>query len=677
MLFYTDGNDPNLELQKQGYKDILLAATDVLQVSDAIRSSIQNSGENLATMDKNMSTLVKSMGVTAQYSQLLKQELGKAVTEVALMGGKQEDINRLQKEFIESTNRTIVLSTENVEKLFAVSQVSGVAVKTLETGFRNAGMETTHISEEMKTVYNTANSLGVNAQTVSNMVVTNLDKMNRFGFGTGVEGMAKMAAKAAAMRVDMNSTLNLAEKLFSPEAAIDVASTLQRLGATSSALLDPLKLMDLAQNNVPELQNQLSELSKTFTSFDQKTGKFQIMPEARRQLKEVADALGIERGEFEKMALESAKIEKKMSEIDFSGLKLNVDEDQKMMLANLSEFNKSKGDYTVKFTTQEGDVVEKTLSELQQGDLERIKLQQQTLDPQKELVNVAKEQLGAANTLIAQTISFQQTLNNQFAISNEGTKFLQESVKAQAEILKGPGQTFSLKGKTGAEVTSTVDELFGSLNKIVGGDLTDAANSLSKIVSGSVGIMGTIMEQQQKIVEDDKAKATLGTALRSLDTLETAAKGFGIDLETAGKRLQEFYATVTVGGGIITGWIKDQFQLKIPKDESENKEVKKDVAINANGQMFSLDKGDLMMAVNQDALLQSIGSSGTIFNQSTAEKSNVKTNPKEIKISLDINANSNDLQVKNAILTALNHDDTIRTITDKIATVTTDYGLTA
>jgi len=235
MLFYTDGNDPNLELQKQGYKDILLAATDVLQVSDAIRSSIQNSGENLATMDKNMSTLVKSMGVTAQYSQLLKQELGRAVTEVALMGGKQEDINRLQKEFIEATNRTIVLST--------------------------------HISDEMKVVYNTANSLGVNAQTVSSMVVANLDKMNRFGFGTGVEGMAKMAAKAAAMRVDMGSTLQLAEKLFSPEAAIDVASTLQRLGATSGALLDPLKLMDLAQNNVPELQNQLSELSKTFTSF--------------------------------------------------------------------------------------------------------------------------------------------------------------------------------------------------------------------------------------------------------------------------------------------------------------------------------------------------------------------------------------------------------------------------
>ena len=677
-MLTPDPNDPNLENQKQGYKDILLAATDVLQVSDAIANSIRNSGENLTTMDKNMSVLVKSMGVTAQYSQLLKQELGRAVTEVALMGGKQEDINRIQKEYIEATNRTIVLSTENIENLFAVSQVSGVAVKSLEAGFRNAGMETTHISEEMKTVYHTANSLGVNAQTVSAMVVLNLDKMNRFGFGTGVEGMAKMAAKAAAMRVDMGQTLQLADKLFSPEAAIDVASTLQRLGATSGALLDPLKLMDLAQNNVPELQNQLSELSKTFTSFDEKTGKFQIMPEARRQLKEVAEALGLDRAEFEKMAIESAKIEKKMGEIDFSGLKLNVDEDQKMMLANLSEFNKQKGDYTVKFTDDKGVAVEKALSSLEQGDLERIKIQQQTLDPQKELVNVAKEQLGAANTLIAQTVSFQQTLNNQFAISNEGTKFLQESVKAQAEILKGPGQTFSLKGKTGPEVTSTVEELFGGLNKIVSGDLTDAANSLYKVVQGSVGIMGTIMEQQQQIVANDPSKATLSVALRSLDSLETAAKGFGVNLDESAKKLGEFYSTFVVAGGLITGWVKDTFKIDISeKKDDKLTETKKDVAINSNGQMFSLDKGDLMMAVNQDALLRSIGSSGSIFNQSTAEKPEVKTSPKEIKISLDINANSNDLQVRNAILTALNHDDMIRTITDKIATVSNDYGLTA
>lgn len=679
MLFYSNGDDPNLELQKQGYKDILLAATDVLQVSDAIRSSIQNSGENLALMDKNMSSLARSMGVTTQYSQLLKQELGRAVTEVALMGGKQEDINRLQKEFIEATNRTIVLSTENIEKLFAVSQVSGVSVKALETGFRNAGMETTHISDEMKVVYNTANSLGVNAQTVSNMVVTNLDKMNRFGFGTGVEGMAKMAAKAAAMRVDMGSTLQLADKLFSPEAAIDVASTLQRLGATSGALLDPLKLMDLAQNNVPELQNQLSELSKTFTSFDEKTGKFQIMPEARRQLKEVSDALGIDRTEFEKMALESAKIEKKLGEIDFSGISLNIDEDQKMMLANLSEFNKSKGDYTVKFTDDKGVAVEKALNELQQGDLDRIKLQQQTLDPQKELVNVAKEQLGAANTLIAQTISFQQTLNNQFAISNEGTKFLQESVKAQAEILKGPGQTFSLKGKTGAEVTSTVDELFGSLNKIITGELTDIADITTKIFTGSLGVMGQIADQQKEYIDNNPLEASVGIFLRNLSLVDETAKSAGINLEQTAKGLKTFYETAVITAGMIPTWIESFIKTNTtPPAETPTGELKteKDVAITANGQRFSLSSGDLMMAVNQDALLRSIGSSGAIFNQSTAEKSNVKTNPKEIKISLDINANSNDLQVKNAILTALNHDDMIRTITDKIATVTTDYGLT-
>lgn len=675
MLFIQTNPNANLEGQTQGYKDLALAASDLLQVNTALEKSISNSGENLTKMDREMSSIVKHMGVTTQYSQLLKQELGRAVTEVALMGGKQEDINKLQKDFIDATNRTTVLSTENIEKLFAVSQVSGVAVKALETGFRNAGMETTHISDEMKIVYNTANSLGVNAQTVSANVVGSLDKMNRYGFGTGIEGLAKMAAKAAAMRVDMTSTFNLADKLFSPEAAIDVASTLQRLGATSSALLDPLKLMDLAQNNVPELQNQLSELSKTFTKFDEKTGKFQIMPEARKQLKEVADALGIDRAEFEKMALESAKIEKKMSEIDFSGLKLKVDEDQKMMLANLAEFNKQKGDYTVKFTDDKGAVVEKALNELQQGDLERIKLQQQTLDPQKELVDVAKQQLGASNTIFAQAASIQATLDNQFAISNEGQKLLETAVKEQTLVLQMTGSKYSLKpGKEDEKLNKEIEKLYGGFDKILQGtsSVEDTAKFFAEIAVGASEIFKDSYETIIQLAKLKPDKAAIVTAIKGLETADSMLKSASIDIGEIAKKTKELMTTFKLTLPMLAAYFKvDENELKTEVDKIPEK---KDVAINANGQMFSLDKGDLMMAVNQDALLQSIGGSGTIFNSNTAEKT--KTTPTEIKISLDVNANTNDLQVRNAILSAFNNDDTVRTLTDKIANVAGNYGLT-
>jgi hypothetical protein len=637
--------DPNaINETAIGYKDILVMATNVAQITDSFTIAIQKSGENLFKMDKDMASLAKGMGATAEYSQLLKQELGRAVTEVTLMGGKQSDINTLQKEFNDATNRTIVLSTENIEKLFAVSQVSGVAVKSLETGFRNAGMETTHISEEMKTVYHTANSLGVNAQTVSTMVVANLDKMNRYGFGTGVEGMAKMAAKAAAMRIDISQTMAVADKLFSPESAIEVASTLQRLGATSSALLDPLKLMDLAQNNVPELQNQLSELSKTFTKFDKETGKFQIMPEARRQLKEVADALGIDRTEFEKMALESAKLEKKMGEIDFSALKLNVDEDQKMMLANLAEFNKSKGDYTVKFTDDKGVAVEKALSALEDGDLKKIQMQQQTLDPQKELVDVAKQQLGAANTLVAQSASLNATIQTQYSISKAGTDFLLASVESQKNILKPGFDTYTLDKEK--QTKKFGEETFGGVSKIIKGDVdVDGAISiLTKMATGTIETFGEVAKAQFEAAEKNPLAASIGLALSNVDAI---AETFGTSTDEITKNANKIITglkTIVTTAGIIFGFGTKEITNKKPEIIDTNANPPITPPISTPPPVREGDTGQI--------------------------------NKIEHKIELIVKTEINNTEVAAAVTRAFNSDDIIRGITDNIIKVSSNYGLT-
>jgi hypothetical protein len=655
---FQNNTDPSQEQTGQGYRDVLKSALNLLQVNDGIKSAVTSSAENLTKMDREMSTLVKSMGVTSQYSQLLKQDLGRAVTEVALMGGKQSDINVLQKEFLESTNRTIVLSTENIENLYAVSQVSGVAVKTLETAFRNAGMETTHISEEMKTVYHTANSLGVNAQAVSSMVVANLDKMNRFGFGNGIEGMAKMAAKAASMRVDMNQTLNLADKLFSPEAAMDVAATLQRLGATSGALLDPLKLMDLAQNNVPELQNQLSELSKTFTKFDEKTGKFQIMPEARRQLGEVASALGIDRSEFEKMALESAKMEKKLGEINFRPLG-NISEDEKMMIANLAEFNKAKGDYTVKFTSADGKVLEKTLGDLTEADKEALKNQQNLVEPQKELVDIAKEQLGAANTLLAQNASYQATIATQFAISNDGNNFLKEAVKSQAEILKPANETFSLKTEN-KNLDTAVGSVFKLFEQVINGTITDVGTletSLNNILTGTFGTFGELITQQENLAKNDTVKSAMSAFLLGLDLAESTAKNFGVNLEevaTSGKKALD---VLTLGLSLL------KVELGGGEKKSNEQTVNPQAATNGGVPNSNSNSNNNNITPPPTPLPA---------NNNTSQVREIKHT-----IELTVKAETNNPEVNTAVLKALDNDDTLRVLRENIAKVASDYGLTA
>jgi hypothetical protein len=313
-------------------KDLTGFLTNMGDASRGLQSlatSASNVFKAIQDVDGIMSKIVTKLGTGSQNSEQIKESFGKAYSNVALFGGSLADIQKAQEEFLEINQRNVILSSENLTDLVAVNKVTGVAAKDLLTGFQNAGFSMTHISDNMTNVVKISREMGVNAQVVSSSVVSNLEKLNKFGFPNGVEGLAKMAAKAASLRMDMASTFKVADDIFNrgPEAAIEISASLQRLGAASGALLDPIKLMDLAQNNVPELQNQLVELSKQYSVFNEETGQFEIMPGARRQINEVEKALGMSSGELSKMSLEAAKLDKKLSEIDFSQLGFNATEE--------------------------------------------------------------------------------------------------------------------------------------------------------------------------------------------------------------------------------------------------------------------------------------------------------------------------------------------------------------
>ena len=275
--------------------------------------------------------------------------------------------------------------------------------------------------------------MGLNSQVVSKSVTENLEKMNKFGFGNGVEGLAKMAAKAASMRMDMKSAFGVADDIFTrgPEAAIEISATLQRMGATSGALLDPLKLMDLAQNNLPELQNQLVDLSKQYTVFNEDTKQFEIMPGARKQLNEVAKSLGMSYDEFARMSLESSKMEKKLSEIDFSRFNMNMTEEQKSLITNMAEMN-TDGEYVVKVKDDKGVEIEKAISELNQGDLEE--LQKQTLTDGEKMYDIASQSLSQLERIGNLQETFANSYSTMLATSEYGNTYLQTLVAGNEKL---------------------------------------------------------------------------------------------------------------------------------------------------------------------------------------------------------------------------------------------------
>jgi hypothetical protein len=496
--------------------------TKPMAAATSLKDSFKSASKEIGQMDVEMTKVVKTMGINTAQSLQLKQNFNESYQEIVSLGGKFSDVTDQQNALLNVSGRNLISLKSQSEQLFAAVSVTGLKAEELQKSFYDAGMEGAHIAENIVKIVEVSNQLGVNAQAVAGTVTTNLDKLNRFGFTNGVEGLAKMAGKAQALRFDVTETFELADDLMSPEKAIETAAAIQRLGGAATALTDPLKLMDLAQNDVGGLQDELGKLAKQYTYMDEKTGTFQIMPGARRQLKEVADALGIDRKEFEKMALETSKLEDKMSKISFPDL--DISKEDKEQLANLAQLQIKDGkqEYVVNYTDKDGVLKTEKLSEIGTEQLALIKEQNKAVegkDPQEQLVNIAKDQLGQFGRLAAANERIANTIPLTIASSKGGEAGLKFAADKNTGIAEAAASAFGPKSnfKTGMDK-------FGSDAEKIGGLLT---TSVTEIITTLTSVSATLFK----------------STLEFTTTLATQITNLNIDPEELKKKAKDgFYA---------------------------------------------------------------------------------------------------------------------------------------
>jgi hypothetical protein len=468
----------------------------------------------------------------------------------------------------------------------------------------------------------------------------------------------------------MKSAFAVADDIFSrgPEAAIEISATLQRMGATSGALLDPLKLMDLAQNNIPELQNQLVDLSKQYTVFNEDTKQFEIMPGARKQLNEVAKSLGMSYDEFARMSLESSKMEKKLSEIDFSRFSLNMTEEQKSLITNMAEMN-TQGEYVVNVKDKEsGEYIEKAISELGQEDL--VSLQKETLTEGEKMYDIASQSLSQLERIgnLQETVS--NSMSTMLATGEVGNTVLQKLVEGNDKLygvtadnrMGGVLEVLSLNNK---EMSQTQVDLAKNMGEMI------QAASEGDLETAGVKYAESFGQMFGKILTPGIQKTGVGEDLKSGNYEDVAAK---IAIKTAAVAAATFVDT-------IVGYIKD------PAKIFKKTELGKDIAVTADGIHYSLDKGDMLMAINQQKLASAIGASSPSPILPTAVENNYASNevkkestPKELNVNINFTHESKgaDINVAQEFSKSLRDNTSLQQqLVQQISENIKNYGLTA
>jgi len=341
--------------------------------------SIESTYKRASFLDEEQAKLRSTLGLGSQKADEFKKLVADGASKFAEIGLEVGKVGATYTELVDVFKTNISARDQDLVELAATAKVTGQSAKDLAGGFRGVGISLQEVGERMTEVAEIARQSGVSVREVSAGVIKNLDKMNIYNFEGGTRGLAKMSAQAARLGIDMDRIFAVVDQVFNPEGAIKTAAALQRLGVSANALLDPLRLMDLSQNDPTELQNQIVNMSKDFVRFNKELGQFEIMPGEKRRLNEIGKELGMTSGELQKMALNAANLDMKMKQIRFPS-SIASKEDREL-IATLATVNKQGvAEIKVARVDEKGD---------RTGEYDMVEASQLTV---KQLENIKKDQ---------------------------------------------------------------------------------------------------------------------------------------------------------------------------------------------------------------------------------------------------------------------------------------------
>jgi len=518
---------------------------------------------NLEQINALASQLNKQFGETRERIGQMEGGLRDVEPFFNTFGDTANEAAKIISQLSIETRKNVIASNESLKELLTISKVIGQEPERFVGPLTDVGIQFGNIQENLEGSVNYVRSIGMNTQEIMRDALSNSEMMNRYNFEGGVMGLTKMAAQSAMLRVNMNATSALAEKVFDPEGAIQVASAMQRLGVNMGMLSDPFALMDATINDPAGLQKSIADVAASFTIFDEKSKSFKIDSGSIRKLREIATETGISYDNLTKMGLAAANSGEIMKQLSFAG---NLSEEDKMYVANLAEMK--GGDYVIKVgKDEEGKDDFKKLSELSEDQL-KATIEASKSAP-KSMEDIARAQLSAGEIAAGNLTAIKNTVVGGIA-DTKGIRDLPELTRGLTEtITNSLRETLPQKD----QVTGVTDDIA----KKFGTNLVDVLEGKKSFEDVGKEIVAGLKD---KGIQAGEYMNTLPKTL--MDNLQEQISKGNLGNTELGKKILESLKTADPNKKInpITNVSQIGKQISATKTANINQNVKHDGTIN-------------------------------------------------------------------------------------------------
>jgi hypothetical protein len=308
---------------------------------------VEEVGGGIATQLKQEAQLRtdinEKVGMQGELSKGLREEIIDAYPSTLRLGYGMQQLTDMMTNMMSESGRFNLISKETIGQAAATARsfVGDLSEMGRVFGqFEKVGLGASDATKAIDTAGKSSLSLGLNSKKTTQDLRDNLGKLNEFGFANGVQGLNRMVQKANEFRISMDSVYQIADKVFSPEGALELSANLSVLGGAMGDFGDPIKLMYMATNNVEGLQDALIGAAGSLTTYNQEQGRFEITGVNLRKAKAMASELGISYQELAKGAIAASERTAAASALMTSGLVM--EDKEREFLTNLSQMKDGK-----------------------------------------------------------------------------------------------------------------------------------------------------------------------------------------------------------------------------------------------------------------------------------------------------------------------------------------------
>ena len=340
--YYKDIKDSvnSTELLSMASSDGKILPADQI-AQNVFKAGLGQIGDEYNNQRKLLEDINTKTGLTGQLSKDFREEISNAGPKLAQLGISFETLANVAQGLVDKSGKFNLINQQSFEQAAKVGQAYLGSMESLTNmlpDFEKVGIGAKGTFDAVEKAGKSSLTLGLNSQRVSKDLATNIGKLNEYGFQKGVEGLARMVQKSIEFRLSMDAVSQVAEKVFSPESALELSANLQVLGGAIGDFNDPLKLMYMATNNVEGLQDSIINAASSLATYNQEQGRFEVTGVNLRKVREMATALGMDYKELTKTAV--AAQERLSAKEMLSGLR--IEDEDKEFLTNMSQMKNGK-----------------------------------------------------------------------------------------------------------------------------------------------------------------------------------------------------------------------------------------------------------------------------------------------------------------------------------------------